>query len=91
VVAGKVSREHLAGRGGLTGGEVEELKDPVAVDGVIDCLPGLDAGERWLAGVEENIVSAQLEAEVDMSRVPDGEGLVVLVEYGEIGPAGDNR
>ena len=56
LVAGGTGRQDLACRGGLAGGvEAEQLDDPGAVDGVVDGLPGLEAGERRLAGVEEQV------------------------------------
>jgi hypothetical protein len=51
-VAREVRREHLARRGGLTGGELVELQGSLAIDGVADGLPCLDVRERRLAGVE---------------------------------------
>src|ERR1700745_2338089 len=65
LVAGKVTREHLARRGELAGGDVVELDDPGAIDGVADGLPGLDVRERRLAAVEGNKTSAHLGAEID--------------------------
>ena len=85
LVAREVRREHLARRGGLTGGEVVELQDPVAIDGVVDGLPGLDVRERRLAGVERGKTSVQLEAGIDAGRVPDREGLIAA---GRVVPSG---
>jgi hypothetical protein len=91
-VAGEVRREHLARRGGLTGGEAVELYDPGAIDGVADGLPCLDVRERRLQGVQRGITSALLEAGMDAGRVPDGERLIAAGEkYRQVGPAGDDR
>src|SRR5262249_18144843 len=65
LVPRKVTWEHLARRGELAGGDVVELDDPGAIDGVADGLPGLDVRERRLAGVEGNKTSAHLGAEID--------------------------
>jgi hypothetical protein len=40
LVTGEVSREHLACRGVLARGEVQELDDPLPIDGIVDGLPG---------------------------------------------------
>jgi F420-dependent oxidoreductase-like protein len=73
LVARKVRWEHMARRGGLTGGELVELQGPLAIDGVADGLPRLDVRERRLAGVEREIIGAHFETGVDPGRVPDGE------------------
>ena len=92
LVAGEVRREHLARRGGLAGGDVVELDDPGAIDGVVDSLPGLDVRERRQAGVERDISGIQPEADVDPGRVPDRERLIVTGEKErQVGPAGDDR
>src|SRR5262245_33062893 len=71
LMAGKISGKDLARCGGLFRVELEELNDPGAIDGIVDGLPCLKIAERRSAGVEEGILDAQLEAEVDASRVPD--------------------
>jgi hypothetical protein len=58
-VAGEIGREDLAGRGGLTGGEVAELEDPRPIDGVVDGLSGLEVRKRRLAGSYSAGVRAQ--------------------------------
>src|SRR6185437_4904255 len=89
----EVGWEQLAGHRGLARGEVAELEDPAAVDGVVDGLPGLEAGERRLAGVQEQKFSPQLQAGVHAGRVPGRERLTVAAEGGghQVSPAGDNR
>ena len=83
LVAGGTGRQDLACRGGLAGGvEAEELDDPGAVDGVVEGLPGLEAGEWRLPGVEEQERGDELEAGVDPGRVPDGERAVRLAVQG---------
>jgi hypothetical protein len=81
-VAGEVRREDLARHCGLARGEVEELEDPGAIDGVADGLPGLAVGKRRLAGVEKDIIGAQLEAGVDTGRVLNRQRLSVRVDGG---------
>ena len=87
-------RQDLACQGGLGGAEAEKLDDPGAVDGVVEGLPGLEAGEWRLPGVEEQEIGAKLEAGVDPGRVPDLERagrLAVFAEIDEIRPAGRHR
>ena len=92
LVAGEVRREHLARRGVLAGGDVVELDDPGAIDGVVDSLPGLEVRERRQAGVERGISGTQPEADMDPGRVPDRERLIVTEEKErQVGPAGDDR
>src|SRR5262249_58158672 len=90
LVAGKVSRKNLARCGGLIRGEVEELNDAGAIDGIVDGLPCLKVAERRLAGVEEGILDTQLEAEVDAGRVPDCEMPIIPVERCQVSPARDD-
>ena len=92
-VAGEVGWEQLAGHRGLARGEVAELEDPGAVDGVADGLPGLEAGERRLSGVEEQKFSRQLQAGVHAGRVTGRERLTVAAVGGghQVSPSGDNR
>ena len=66
---------------------MKQLDDLAAVDGVVDRLPGFEAGERRLAGVEEHVHGAEQESGVDPGRVPDGERAVrqaVIADIDEI-------
>jgi hypothetical protein len=65
-----------------------------AVDGVVEGLPCLQAGEWRPASVEEQEIGAKLEAGVDPGRVPDGERagrLPVIADVDEIRPPGRHR
>src|SRR5262249_30202504 len=58
--------------------------------GIVDGLPCLKITERRLAGVEENILDTQLEAEVDAGRIPDCEMPIIPVERCQVSPARDD-
>src|SRR5205823_4957511 len=53
LIAGEAGRQDLACHSGLAGAVAEELEHPGTLDGIVDGLPGLEAGERRLAGVEK--------------------------------------
>jgi hypothetical protein len=87
-VAGKVGREDLARRRGLTGGVAGEPEDPGAIDGVADGLPCLDVRERWLAGAERGIDRPRilrfldwLEAERGCSAATRNQRLAVIKSF----------